>query len=133
MVKCNQCRTMLDEPVNTPMDKRLPCPNCGSKLRLYEKDLEGKIVPRKKLQLKARHGQVGKVKPHATLQTGDSLHQDTGKWNNREKLEDKENDRYFEQIIDPETGQVIHHDEEKLSHHRGHGDAKKKKDLTVDA
>ena len=39
---------------------------------------------------------------------------------------DRDNDRYFEKITDYETGEIIHHCEEPLSQHQGHGSAKKK-------
>lgn len=47
----------------------------------------------------------------------------TGQWNWRKRVVDRENDRYFEQIVDAE-GNVIRHVEERLSEHRGHGHAK---------
>lgn len=32
-IKCSKCGTPIDEPVNTPIDKREPCRTCGSTMR----------------------------------------------------------------------------------------------------
>lgn len=45
----------------------------------------------------------------------------------KERLIDWGNDRYKEVVTDPETGIIVHHCEEPLSKHRGHGSAKKTK------
>lgn len=58
--------------------------------------------------------------------SGDDLHRNSGKWYNKERVIDQEKDYYRETIADPETGEVIYHQEHKLSEHRGHGTAKKK-------
>lgn len=44
----------------------------------------------------------------------------------KQRIIDRDNDHYFEQVTDYETGEVIHHCEEPLSQHQGHGDAKRK-------
>jgi len=46
----------------------------------------------------------------------------------KNRVIDKNNDKYFEQVIDPETGETVHHCEEPLSEHFGHGTAKFKKE-----
>ena len=40
------------------------------------------------------------------------------------RIIDKENDRYYERIVDPDTGDVIREVDEPLSTHQGHGSAK---------
>ena len=127
MAKCNQCGTLIDEPINTALDLRSPCPSCGSKARLYAIELMGEISLREKLKLKARHGKAGEVKPFLELQTGDDFHRKTGEWNHREKMEDRENDHYLEHIVNPKTGNIVHHCEEQLSQHQGHGFTKIRK------
>ena len=130
MVKCNDCGGLIDEPANTAVDLRSLCPSCGSKARLYTIALKGEITFREKLKLKARHGKAGEVKPFLELQTGDDFYRKTGEWTRREKLEDRDNDRYFEYIVNPKTGEVVHQCEEPLSQHQGHGAAKKKRPRT---
>ncbi len=51
-----------------------------------------------------------------------------GKPVHRQRVIDRDNDHYFEKITDYETGEVIHHCEEPLSQHQGHGNAKRKND-----
>ena len=43
----------------------------------------------------------------------------------REQVIDRDNDVYFEKVTEYEDGSVIHHCEERLSEHQGHGSAKK--------
>lgn len=44
-VRCGnaECGIVLDEPPNVPQDERVPCPNCGSRARLYSKHLTGEV------------------------------------------------------------------------------------------
>ena len=69
----------------------------------------------------------GKQKIKIEQLVGDDLHRDSGKWHKKVRVIDRENDRYFEKITDRETGDVIHHCDEPLSKHFGHGSAKKPK------
>jgi hypothetical protein len=50
------------------------------------------------------------------------------KWMKKHRVIDRNEDRYFEEVIDPETGEVVPRCEESLSSHRGHGSAKNKED-----
>jgi len=59
------------------------------------------------------------------LRSGDNLWRKQDKWMYLIRVRDKKNDRYRETITDPKKGQVIHHCDEKLSDHHGHGSAKK--------
>jgi hypothetical protein len=56
---------------------------------------------------------------------GDDLHRKTGRWMQKVRVIDFAGDHYRELIIDPESGTVVHYQEERLSQHRGHGSAKK--------
>ena len=47
------------------------------------------------------------------------------KWMHREKTENRREDRYTEVVTDPDTGEIIHEVDERLSDHRGRGSAKK--------
>ncbi|MBN9492557.1 PepSY domain-containing protein [bacterium] len=42
----------------------------------------------------------------------------------RIRILDRDNNRYVEKVVDPETGEVLRDVEEPLSDHRGHGSAK---------
>jgi hypothetical protein len=56
---------------------------------------------------------------------GDDLHRKSGKWMHKIRVIDHENDHYKEVVTDPESGEVVHCQEEPLSQHRGHGSEKK--------
>lgn len=60
---------------------------------------------------------------------GDDLRVSKGDYVDKLRVIDKDNDLYIEKITDKETGEVIHHTEEPLSEHFGHGAAKVKKEL----
>jgi len=50
-----------------------------------------------------------------------------GEWMDKERVIDRDNDYYKEKVVDPSTGEIIHHCEEKLTDHWGRGSAKKPK------
>ena len=68
-----------------------------------------------------RHG-----KPWADGSSGASWSHRFKRFIDRITLRDRRNDWYAETVTDPTTGQVIHHCEEPLSKHLGHGSAKNK-------
>ena len=49
------------------------------------------------------------------------------KWVRKEQVINRREDHYREVVTDPETGEVIHHCDEPLSEHQGHGSDKSKK------
>lgn len=55
----------------------------------------------------------------------------TGKRVNRSVRIDRDNNKYSEVVEDKETKEIIHHCEEPLSKHTGHGAAKGKKPKNV--
>lgn len=57
------------------------------------------------------------MKPFLELETGDDFYRKTGEWNRREKIEDRENDRYLEHIVNAKTGRIVHRCEKPLSEH----------------
>ena len=122
-VKCGICGEELKEPTNLTVEKRIPCPKCGSLIRSYSVAIHDTIRLRDTIGMKAKKG--GKGKPFIETTTGDDLHRKTGKWNYIERIVDRENNLYSEIITDPETGKIIHQCHERLSEHKGHGSAKK--------
>lgn len=58
---------------------------------------------------------------------GDDLNRKTGLWMKIKIIIDRDNDAYQETVSDPRTGQIIHHTDEPLSEHQGHGSARSKK------
>jgi len=83
------------------------------------------LTLRETLVFKAKR--QGQGKPYVEGRSGDDLHRKTGKWMKKEQVIHRENDQYKEVVTDPETGIIVHHCQEPLSKHRGHGSAKKTK------
>ena len=77
------------------------------------------------LATKARHGDVGKVKPHREAFTGFDYHRDTKEWRQVSRVVDRDNDRYTERIVDA-AGNVVRDIDEPLSQHWGRGAAKRR-------
>ena len=48
------------------------------------------------------------------------------RWMRKFRIIDRNNDHYLEKVIDPETKEVVHYSDEKLSEHTSHGSAKKR-------
>lgn len=84
--------------------------------------MQGGIVLRSKFGLKARHDRARK--PFLEAIFGAELFRKLGIWVRKERIIDRDKDHYREVITNPETGEVLHHCEEPLSEHRGHGSAK---------
>ena len=74
-----------------------------------------------------KHRVPGKRKPVAEYIFGYELFRLARKWVYKKRVIDRRNDRYTEDVTDPETGEVIHHCDEPLTEHRGDGPAKSKK------
>ncbi len=130
IVTCQKCGHVLDEPSDTPLHDRAPCPICGSTARHVKVEITSTVNVQAGLRAKGRTGQPGQPgsKPWLTTMSEPSWSYDRKKWMHREKTEDRRNDRYTETVTDPDTGEIIHHTDEPLTEHRGRGSAKKKKD-----
>ena len=74
-----------------------------------------------------KHKRPGHKKPIAEGFTRPETSRSTGIVVERKMNVDRENDRYSETVTEYETGIVIHHCNEKLSEHTGHGSAKRPK------
>lgn len=129
-VKCGKCGTQLDEDTSTSTETLLPCPACNSLTRAIDVTVHDSVTIREKLGLKGRHADGGK--PFIEQVHGADLHRDTGTWRYLDRIIDRENDKYYEVVKDPETGEILHECQEPLSKHRGHGAAKRKLDVTKD-
>lgn len=108
----------------------LPCPACGSirkniHMEIIE-DVGVSVHDGMKAKLKDPN-QPSKKNPRVEVFAGSDLRKSDGRWMNKERVIDKDRDYYKETVSDPETGEVIHHTEEPLSDHFGHGSAKFKK------
>jgi hypothetical protein len=124
VVKCAKCSTVINDAPDVPVADRTLCPTCGSTARLFEVEIRETSVLRDSRGMKARHGGAGR--PFFEAKEGANLHRKSGRWMQRDLVIDRDNDRYLERVVDPETGAVIHECEEPLSQHQRHGTAKRK-------
>jgi hypothetical protein len=125
-VLCVPCGTTRGEALNVPAAARSPCPTCGATQAQLEVTLDHRVLGRGGVRFKVRAGPPGQVKPHIEASTGYSLTRSTGRWSKRATRIDRRRDEYHEVVTDAETGETIHECRERLSDHRGHGDAKRK-------
>jgi hypothetical protein len=116
---CLRCGVELS---NRSEDSTLPCPACGSVDRDVASSDGGLIGVKEFVKLALR--EEGKV--ISEQRVGDDLFRKTGKWNKLQRIIDYQNDDYFEEIVNPETGEVIRSVKERLSEHRDRGSAKKR-------
>jgi hypothetical protein len=121
-VSCSGCGASLPEPGR--IEDREPCPTCGSTARTFAKTFTDTAEAHDSLATKARHGDVGKVKPHREAFTGFDYHRDTQEWRQVSRVVDREGDRYTERIVDA-AGNVVRDVDEPLSEHRGRGAARR--------
>lgn len=122
---CGGCGAQLSESPSLQPEERTPCPSCGAIIRAMQVSISERVVIRGKLGVKGKRNDS--KKPYVESVSGDDFHRKTGKWMKLSRLIDRENDHYREEVKDPCTGEVIHHCEEPLSDHKGHGSAKNPK------
>jgi len=122
-VRCSACRTLLDEPTDIGMEDRHPCPECGSLARLVELEAADEIRFRSAVKLTGKRR--GLKRPFLELFTGADQSRASGQWMEKLRRIDRDHDRYIEVVTNPETGEVIHQQDEPLSHHRRHGSDKR--------
>ena len=123
-VRCQDRREVLDERPDILPERRTPCPTCGSLARWFEVAVNESISLHESVGIKARRG--GSGRPFLEAKFGASFFRKTKKWLLREMTVDRENDKYKELVTNPETGEIIHQCEERLSEHRVHGSARTK-------
>lgn len=120
-VQCGQCEAFLID--ETPYDAGTkPCPICGSSLRSISMSIREEV--RLYEQFRTRHKERGTKGYVLDELSGDDYTHATDSFNKKVRIIDRRNDRYFEQVTNSITGEIIHHRDEKLSEHFGRGSAK---------
>ena len=130
IVRCNECKTVLNESPSLPRSQRTPCPVCRSlsrdNLRLVNPKL---VVSVPKWRAKGkRHG---KGKSFIDQYLKRELYQETGEDRDVQRVIDHEHNIYKEIIRDSKTGRIIRECCEPLDKHVGHGYAKLRKGRMV--
>ena len=106
------------------------CPKCESPKLSIHIEVHDRVKVRDWLRGKGKDDSfTGKKKLRRDFIVGSEQKASDGKWVYKERLIDKDNNRYKELVVDEETGEVIHECDEPLKNHFGHGSAKFKKDL----
>lgn len=122
---CQDCDTEIFESPGLAFENRSPCSQCGSKARSFHVAISDTITIHEMLGIKGKRPR--QKRPFIEQKVGDDLHRKTGLWMKLKRIIDRDNDAYQETVTDPRTGQVVHHADEPLSKHQGHGSAKRKR------
>lgn len=122
--KCTDCGAAIDIVADN-LQSRTQCNVCGSTRRTYTVDITEKITAIDGYALKAKR--IGQKKSYIEDRSLPDYSRSREKHVRLERIIDRDNDRYFEKVTDYQTGEIIHHCEEPLSQHQGHGSAKYKK------
>jgi hypothetical protein len=115
---CAKCNSNL-------IEREEPCKNCGSNKKILMLSFIDKMPePLEIFKAKAKDKTKNKKKnPVLDIYQGVDLSRNTGEFVNKEREIDKINNYYYEHV-ETFDGKVIHHCEEKLTDHFGHGSAK---------
>lgn len=124
-VTCTDCGVSLTQD---PSDfDRHPCPSCGSSMRTISLSLvdtvQSVIVEELKGVVKDTT-RSGKKKVRYSFVSGHDWSYKLSRYVLKERIIDKDNNRYMEKVVDPVTGDVLRNAEEPLKQHQGHGTAK---------
>lgn len=124
--ECADCGATIDEPGGMSISNRTPCSVCGSTNRNMSASVNEVAKIREKIGMKQKR--PGYKRPVFESVSGDDVHKVTGQWNKLTREIDRENGRYKEVIVNPETGEVLRHCEEPLAAHVNRGYARPKSD-----
>jgi hypothetical protein len=123
-LKCGKCGASLSEsPWQLP---RTVCSQCGSTSRHFDRTVD-EAIPKPRMSSRMRIKRADRSTMSIEIISGEDLHRHSGRWNDKLRVIDRENNQYKEKITDPDTGRTIHDVEEPLTKHRDHGSAKKLK------
>ena len=114
-----------------PVEGRVPCPSCGSKLRSVDVQLHEDLHLEDHVDTHSKHPRptykAGRRSKPAVERWAGDVPSDDGIWRDRRRLVDREGDWYEETVYNPD-GTVRHHQAEPLSEHLRHGSDRKKQE-----
>ena len=119
--ECADCGYVIDTTKDEG-DKKYPCEKCGSTRRNYTASLFVELQACDGHEVKGKR--PGQKKPFVEDMSRPDYSHSKEKLVHKERLIDRDNNRYFERVTDYQTKEVIHECEEPLSDHFGHGTAK---------
>jgi hypothetical protein len=132
--RCADCKTILGAEHCRPGPERAPCPACGSLARTVDVGLQAATsqvasISKQTAKLVTTETNLLPMIKMVGLRAGPSK---TKGWfvkqlivASNERRADRANDRYTETVTVLETGEVVHHCDERLIDHRGHGSDKR--------
>jgi hypothetical protein len=124
-VLCGDCGYNFGEYPAGMEQTREPCTRCGSETRNVRKTLRATVTPRASLGYEAfPAGTKSKRRRFAWGFTGWDFSFILGRFVRKDSSFDKRRNRRYEHLEDPETGEVLIHQEHPLTDHTGHGSAK---------
>lgn len=115
---CAECGT--DLPADTPDGQA--CPHCGSREQQVRVLVEDSVTFRDAVRVEVVDDPKQR-RPSMEMRVEQSWSRKRAKWLERRMRIDRANDQYLEEVVDPDTGEVVHHTFEQLSIHVGHGSA----------
>jgi hypothetical protein len=118
---CGECGTDLPDDAA----KGTPCPHCSSAEQQVRMLVGDSVMFRDVLHVKVLD-EPKQGRPSVEMRVEQSWSGKRAKWVERRMRIDRANDQYLEEVVDPNTGEVVHHVFEALSDHIGHGSAKTK-------
>ena len=121
IIKCEDCGEQLPQEFVAIKEKE-DCPNCGSRSRIIQLGIADAISVKDSVKGKKKDINFNsKRNPRYKFFEGDEFSHSDQKWMKKTRVIDKDNDKYFEVVIDPDTNELVHFCEEPLSKHTGHG------------
>lgn len=128
-ISCINCGEQVKK--SNDSDNQIPCPKCGSIGKSIKIIISDCVSLHDNIKGKVKDKNYpSKKNPRVEFFQGDDLRKSDGKWMKKDRLIDKTKNKYTETVTDPETNEIVHHCEEPLSDHWGHGTDKIKKDKT---
>ncbi|WP_139019159.1 hypothetical protein [Acidovorax radicis] len=121
---CSSCRT----PIAIDCDEagvRLPCPNCGALYRTVQISIVETLHALDGTGMKVKRPRV--KKPILEQFDKPSYSHSRKEYVRHVRVIDREEDKYLEMVSPYGSEEAIHHCEEPLSQHVGHGSAKSQK------
>ena len=122
---CADCKAELPAEWMRQSVPENKCPQCGSIKKIININIAEHLEIHESLKAKGKNVTMPRKKnPRVDIFSGDDLRKSDNRWMKKERVIDKDKNLYKEIVTDPATGKVIHHTEEPLSQHSGHGSAK---------
>lgn len=122
IARCGKCGMELNKANEIQPDQTTPCPSCGSTSKQFDIPHQEGIIAGDENGIKAKHNKG--EKPFIEQISGSELNHGTGRFVNKFRVIDRDNDIYVEIIRDLDTGKAIRCSIELLSDHINHGYAK---------